>query len=491
MTHEFINPNWHIILIHYPLGLLSIGVLIELFSFLWRRHAFRQAGRWMILLGALLMIPTAFSGAYAFRDALQTDFTDPMERWPVVVDNSGWSTTQWELMEDHVWLTGTATLVFVISVITWLSCSDRWRRRLYAPVLTALVAGVGLMGVGAWHSGEAVYLHGTAVEIVGNNSASPVGVSKSAEDLNAKAKYFVPPLQLHLLLAGLVGSFTVASLALSVRRWVEIRGQMGPAEVMTGDSPDATVPILANIELEQRRSADADSSRTVAGRWWLLTGVLGIFTAAAAAWAVEESWNLEEIKHLFLDPEERTTEARLFYHVIGGGVIILIPLVLALLTRFSRGGRLLGGVLIGALVLVLGVQTWLGVAMLFDGHRGPLLRLTPRDDPAMRSTDRDDEAAPVKVPAAVQPPATKAVPSNPVPNPWPAAAPVAPAPAPGANANPAPAPAAKPVPTPTPTPAPTPVPAPSLSPTPAPAAAPPKAPATKPLALDSVRWCWA
>jgi uncharacterized membrane protein len=50
------------------LALLIAGTLIELFSFLWRRHGFRAAGRWMILLGALSGIPTALSGIYALYD---------------------------------------------------------------------------------------------------------------------------------------------------------------------------------------------------------------------------------------------------------------------------------------------------------------------------------------------------------------------------------------------------------------------------------------
>jgi hypothetical protein len=37
MHDEFIHPNWHVILIHLPLGLLGVGVVIELLSFLWRR----------------------------------------------------------------------------------------------------------------------------------------------------------------------------------------------------------------------------------------------------------------------------------------------------------------------------------------------------------------------------------------------------------------------------------------------------------------------
>src|SRR5690606_22379370 len=54
---EIISPNLHVVLMHTPLALLVIGTVIELFAFLWRESTFRTAGRWMILLGALAMIP--------------------------------------------------------------------------------------------------------------------------------------------------------------------------------------------------------------------------------------------------------------------------------------------------------------------------------------------------------------------------------------------------------------------------------------------------
>ena len=46
MVKQFVNPNLHVVLLHYPIGLLFAGLLIELFSFLgWRRGGFRAAGR--------------------------------------------------------------------------------------------------------------------------------------------------------------------------------------------------------------------------------------------------------------------------------------------------------------------------------------------------------------------------------------------------------------------------------------------------------------
>ena len=65
---ELVNPNLHVVLVHFPLALLLAGLAIEVFSFMYRRSSFRAAGRCMILLGALASVPTALSGAYAFAD---------------------------------------------------------------------------------------------------------------------------------------------------------------------------------------------------------------------------------------------------------------------------------------------------------------------------------------------------------------------------------------------------------------------------------------
>ena len=82
MSHEFVNPNLHVILIHLPLALLFIGTLIELFAVVfWRRGQFRVAGRWMILIGALSAAPTATSGLYAMADTNRTADTAMDDTW--------------------------------------------------------------------------------------------------------------------------------------------------------------------------------------------------------------------------------------------------------------------------------------------------------------------------------------------------------------------------------------------------------------------------
>ena len=68
MPVRFLNPNYHVILIHYPLGVFVLGVILEMFSFFWRKSSVRSAARWMILLGALLSIPAATSGIAALDE---------------------------------------------------------------------------------------------------------------------------------------------------------------------------------------------------------------------------------------------------------------------------------------------------------------------------------------------------------------------------------------------------------------------------------------
>src|SRR3954468_9596974 len=73
---QLVNPNLHVILIHFPIALLIAGTLIEVFAWLWRRSGFLAAGRWMLLIGGLAMIPSATAGMYAARQAMTHPFEE-------------------------------------------------------------------------------------------------------------------------------------------------------------------------------------------------------------------------------------------------------------------------------------------------------------------------------------------------------------------------------------------------------------------------------
>src|SRR5205807_537304 len=107
VTHELIHPNWHVVIMHAPLGLLMVGTLIEIFSFMWRRSGFRAAGRWMILIGALAAIPTATTGIYAARDVLSDEL---YPTWQEIKAHPklDWTGQQGELLRDHIKLNAIA-----------------------------------------------------------------------------------------------------------------------------------------------------------------------------------------------------------------------------------------------------------------------------------------------------------------------------------------------------------------------------------------------
>src|SRR5687768_18387730 len=99
VSKEFINPNLHVILIHYPLGLLVVGTLIELFSFLgWRKSGFRTAGRWMLLIGILSLPPTMLSGLYALADVNRSADTPDDATWVEARNMSPIQGEAWEMM---------------------------------------------------------------------------------------------------------------------------------------------------------------------------------------------------------------------------------------------------------------------------------------------------------------------------------------------------------------------------------------------------------
>ncbi|MGH7213822.1 MAG: DUF2231 domain-containing protein, partial [Tepidisphaeraceae bacterium] len=216
MSHEFINPNLHVVLVHYPIALLVLGTLIELLSFLWRRSGLGAAGRWMILLGALSSIPTATSGIYAARDVM-SDESDL--QYHDLARASKLSDAQHEFLEHHIWYNGSATVLSVLVVVTWLGSSDRTRSRLHIPLLLLLVIACGLVAVGAWHGGEMVYRYATGVERApALAEAHPTG-EKVEEQYpgQERVEYIFPPMQIHVIGAGIVVAMAMGSMGLSLR----------------------------------------------------------------------------------------------------------------------------------------------------------------------------------------------------------------------------------------------------------------------------------
>ncbi len=211
MSNQFITPNWHPLLLHYPIALLILGVLIEIFTSGCTRSGLRVAGRWMMLLGAMLAVPTITAGIYAFRGVVVPGNIDIDQQWHQVVQQSAWSQQHWTIMANHIRLNTFAVVLFLAAMVFGLAGSDAWRRSARLPLLLVMLVGVGLMGAGAWYGGELVYRLGTGVATA---PTSPAG-----ETVRHSIRYYIPPLQLHMVLAGFVGALVVVAFALTIRRW--------------------------------------------------------------------------------------------------------------------------------------------------------------------------------------------------------------------------------------------------------------------------------
>jgi uncharacterized membrane protein len=416
VAKEFINPNWHVILIHYPLGVFVLGMLIELFSFLYRRSSLRTAGRWMILLGALSGIPAALSGVYALGNVVRMELPEsavtPEQPWKQVWQTSEFGKNdpdQREFLGRHVWAQSSATALAVVLVTIALGCSDQWRKRLYFPLLLGLLFSLTAMVWGAYYGGEMVYRHGTGVLRVQAKGTMPEATkpkaTESAADEQVEAKrrveYYVPPLQLHVVLSGLAVAVAFGALGLSMRA-VAVAGEEPRREhndlddvaerdmLYTPPVPRGPATMDVARSLNPDAGVDTRPPRLPVSRLWLLTSLVAAGASAAGIWflvGTDESrtWDPQRLWSMV------TPSQRRLVHVIAGGAIIVVPLLLALVTRVARRPKVTLTLLGLLLVLAVALQVWLGVLLMLDTPDGSLYRF---NDPTTGTTSPAPATAP-------------------------------------------------------------------------------------------------
>lgn len=386
MTQPLIVPNLHVALVHFPLALLVVGVLIELFGSLWPNSSFRTAGRWMILLGALAAIPVAYSGIYALANI--GGVNSQTTSWISARASSHWLSIPgaWQLMWSHLVYTSIGTLLSASGALLWLACSDGARRALYPLFLAMVVGGLGCMMVGASKSGEAIYRHGLAVQINGIPATT-------AFDPTPPWPTNLPPVpELHVILAGITVAVALAAAALSLRR-------ISATSYLTDTRP--TVPFEQTFAESTARGYQAANPVTMvrsfnpgisvavepfapAARFWMLTCLLGIITASGGLfWFASDGDSMAIAKKTqqplaqviwsqIKPPDGHPAVNRLLGHLAAGATIIVLPLLLALMSRFGPRSRLVVGFFAMILIAAAAVQLWLGILLLLDSSDGPI-----------------------------------------------------------------------------------------------------------------------
>ncbi|HYO08423.1 MAG TPA: DUF2231 domain-containing protein [Tepidisphaeraceae bacterium] len=481
MSKEFINPNLHVILIHYPLGLLTLGTLIELFAFLWRRSAFRAAGRWMILLGALTLAPAATSGLYAMSDVNRSSETAHNATWAETRAGSPVQGEAWEMMKRHAWLNAAGSVVFLALIVMWIGSSDRWRARLHLLYLLVLLGGMGILVISAWYGGEMVYRHGVGVERVREADGKPTsggGTDSPAITEQTEVKhgveYFAPPLQVHVILAGAMVSLAMVALGLTLRAGAQARVSLEPtpelsdidaaltsgqraASPLTTDSATTTAAAAAQLNsLHDDAVVRVEIRRPPMRRFWVLAAGAALLTLLSGWWVLaldSDVWNANDLWKQVTDTQS-SGGARRLAHVVAGVGVVLFLLVMAAAARMAAVRRAMLAGLTLVLLLAIAAQVWLGALLMYDTPAGPLWELngvgtaaatrptingasspaapttTPTSTPSLApATPAESGSTPPELPAVPAIPAAPAIPDAPAMPGVPATLPAIPPPA--------------------------------------------------------------
>jgi hypothetical protein len=432
---EYIIPNWHAILIHAPLGLLSVGLVLEILTLLWRHSSARAAARWMLLVGAIMAVPALTSGIYAYHDVIAPT-TSPEdafeERWDDLLDQTvkdrvpeSVSADETKIREvpvrkvlagpigqelrTHIWRNSLGLAGVFLAVIIFIGATDLWRRRLYLPLLILLIASEGMIINGAHNGGLLVYQRGVATQPL---PAGPPSEMKLT--LEQTIKQYAPPAQVHFMMAGWVIGLALVALALSIRAVADDGTAAGPTpdeEWFETQQERVASPMPGSIATAYQTSAD--TSEGIVDRDVAPFGV---------APAVEERREISRplqprgaspvttvrTTTAFVGPVHPVPAARFWllallagivtftaglwlvnawrwqtltdimrgenrnrYHVITGTTIIVCMLILSFAARFARRAKL---VLVIFSVLLFGavaLQIYIGVLLTFDGPKGP------------------------------------------------------------------------------------------------------------------------
>lgn len=379
-----IRPNWHIVILHFPLALLTLGTLVEVFSFLgWRRSSLRTFGRWAILLGAIFAVPVTFTGLYAMSDLLPDGIAGLEKTNPAGA----------EVVRDHLWMSAVATGAAMGLVVFWIALSDVWRDRFSILFKLGLLLMAALVVIGAHHGGEMVY----ALHIGPHDQGlANFPTTLPAGKMDELADQALSAVQVHIILAGLGAALACVCLGWSLRaiaqpddpQYVDETASAQRIAMAFGAQPGTIGNFDERAQLqEQLMVVPTSVSHTrpaPTGRLWLLTAIVLVLAAASGIWylAVNEgTWEVEPLRRAISLPIEPADPGitRRFVHVVTGLTLVGGSLLLAIAGAAARRSKLLLTIFGVPTVLALALQVWLGILLVMEGPTGKITRF---HDPA-------------------------------------------------------------------------------------------------------------
>lgn len=143
-------PNYHPIFVHFPIALLSMGVVFDAAGALIKSDSLRHAGWWCLVSGIAFLAATVGTGLWA--------------QSTVPHSNSVHS-----IMENHKTLGFAASGIFAMLFLWRAINRARHPKRplLLVPYFIFAISGVSVMFYGAHLGGIMVYEHGVGVTAVG------------------------------------------------------------------------------------------------------------------------------------------------------------------------------------------------------------------------------------------------------------------------------------------------------------------------------------
>lgn len=384
MTRELVEPNFHVAVLHAPLGLLLVGTVIEFFApVFWRRGAARAAGRWMILLGTLTLVPVAASGLYAMvhlNSAGHSDTAGDLS-WADIRATSPIQGEAWQTMRDHALFNAAGSAMLLFLVVIWLASSDRIRYGLHLVFLLFLLGGVGTLAAGSWHGGEMVYRHGVGVKRTTLTSLNEPTANLAGWRTIEK---FIPPVELHVMLAGGAIAAGLAALGASLRGRGGVTPPPSPytdigyaldagGRVPAGYTGATQYTGAAQLHAMDAPAMSNDVQRVPTGRIWVLAILIAISAALTGWWTLASGADIWQPKDLLqlVQQKAQAKEFRLIAHVAGTASIITLMLLLGLVSR-AAGRRVVIGFFGILLLAAVAAQAWVGSLLLMDTANGPV-----------------------------------------------------------------------------------------------------------------------
>ncbi|MAS87243.1 MAG: hypothetical protein CMH30_04615 [Micavibrio sp.] len=138
-----IIPNWHPILVHFTVALLSISALLYLAAYVFKKEKLLIAARLNLWIGAAITLGTLAAGLYAYytvaHDALSHSAMTDHRNWAFV------------------------TTGFIVIIALWSIWKHRDAKTIGLPFVLIFLTATAILGVTAYKGAEVVYRHGTGV----------------------------------------------------------------------------------------------------------------------------------------------------------------------------------------------------------------------------------------------------------------------------------------------------------------------------------------